>query len=704
MRFSLIALTLALVFCSCTQPPEPTTKPYEIDLDDTSGSPVDMRFLLEAPAGQGGFITTNGQGQLVKPGGSRFRIWGVNLSFEGNLPAKENAARYADLLARFGVNCIRVHHCDRPWPRGLIDDSGGNTRALHPEALERFDFFVNELKQRGIYVNLNLNVSRPFVEGDGVKDADKIGFGKGLTYFDPVLIKLQKEYAQQLLTHKNPYTGSEYRNEPAVVIVEMVNENSLMESWARGRLIGEQTTPTRTTWTDIPPSYAEDLDRLYAQYLRKLGKKPAPRLKPAEFATADKERFHTEARFYMGLERDFFTMMRDYLKNELGVRQLLVGTSAHAGAFSPYPLLASTSVLDIVDGHTYWQHPSYERDPATGKTLSWTIRNTPMVNEPLKSTVQTLSRNAVLGKPYTVSEVNHPYPSEYASEGIPILAAYGALHDWDGIFLYSFSHAPPRNWDGRLSFFDIRHDPVKMSQMAAGALLFLRGDVASAKTISKRSYTEEEVIESLRMSGNEAPIFDPAYAPVLPLIHAARISSFNAESPPQEAPVTNPIPSDTNELAWHLSGGGNGLVSVDAPRSQGLVGFVKENRIETLNLAAEVANGFCALTLHSLDGEPISESSKLLLATGSRVGMTGMVWNEERTTVTESGEPPATIETVVGRFVIRGLNGAAGATLHPLDGAGKPAGSKEMDCSGGECSVRIDAGEATPWYWIEVER
>lgn len=41
------------------------------------------------------------------------------------------------------------------------------------------------------------------------------------------MIELQKDYARQLLTHRNPYTGLEYRNDPAIVIVEINNENAL---------------------------------------------------------------------------------------------------------------------------------------------------------------------------------------------------------------------------------------------------------------------------------------------------------------------------------------------------------------------------------------------------------------------------------------------------------------------------------------------
>jgi len=78
--------------------------------------------------------------------------------------------------------------------------------------------------------------------------------------------------------------------------------------------------------------------------------------------------------------------------------------------------------------------------PATGRRAGFEIGNTPMVNDPRRSTVVQLSRSALAGQPYTVSEVNHPFPNAYACEGIPILAAYAALHDWDGVFWYTLGH------------------------------------------------------------------------------------------------------------------------------------------------------------------------------------------------------------------------------------------------------------------------
>ena len=439
----------------------------------------------------------------------------MNLTARATLPSREAAPQLADHLARCGVNCVRFHFLDRLAPHGLIDAGRDDTRTLDPGQLERLDFFVAQLKERGIYTNLNLNVGRTYKAGDGVRDHELLGFAKALTYFHPRLLELQKEYARQLLTHRNPHTGNEYRHEPAVALVELVNENSIVESWFSGRLLGKHTGKNPGTWTDIPASYEQELTELYNGFLREgipeeaLAKfradwklpatGPIPRLTPAEFAAAPVERFFTEASFYMELERRYFEDMRRYLRDELGVQSLLLGTADHNHGKSGYPLLTSTSLLDVVDGHVYWQHPRYLTDPASGRRAGFEIPNTPMVNDPQHSTVVQLSRSAMAGKPYTVSEVNHPFPNAYACEGIPLLAAYAALHDWDGVFWYTLAHdhlvgEPPR----AIGHFDLGPDPVKMTQLAAGALLFLRADVRPAAKTVTRSYTPEQVLLSLR--------------------------------------------------------------------------------------------------------------------------------------------------------------------------------------------------------------
>jgi len=721
MRSLIRAVFLFAALAGSLGAAEPPWKPFPVDWSKPADSPASVAFLLDAPAGKEGFVRAAGS-HLVRPSGSRFRIWGVNITARATLPAKEAAPLLAAHLARCGVNCVRFHFLDRPAPQGLIDAGRGDTRALDPAQLERLDYFVAQLKERGIYTDLNLNVGRTYKAGDAVRGHELLGFAKGLTLFDSRLIELQKEYARQLLTHRNPYTQAEYRSEPAVAIVELVNENSLVESWFSGRLLGKSTRKNPGTWTDIPASYERDLTGLLNRWLREHrspealarlraacgvpADAPIPRLRPAEFAAAAEERFHTEAEFYMDMERRYFDEMARYLRHELGVKPLVVATSDHNHSRSGYPLLTSTSRLDVVDGHVYWQHPRYLTDPATGRQTGFEIPNTPMVNDPLHSTVVQLSRTAVAGKPYTVSEVNHPFPSEYACEGIPILAAYAALHDWDGIFWYTLGHEDLIGERRRaIGHFDLGPDPVKMTQLAAGALIFARPDVRPATRTVGRSYSARQVRESLRLGWSESPYFTPGFPLALPLVHATRIDSLDGPpTAPLELAAGDPIVSDTGELAWSGAAARQGLVSVETPRSQALVGFCKDNPKTTKNLTARVDTPFCAITLGSLDQEPIARSGKLLLTATARVANSGMVWDSRRKTLEKWGTLPACIEPVAGTVSLQALEGATAVTATPLDATGRPLGPAVPAVRAGDGWDVPLGSPPTTWYFVSVTR
>ena len=695
-------------------------KPFTIDWRDNANSLVNLSFLLDAPAGKDGFVRAE-NGHLVKPNGKRFRIWGINFTGAACFPSKQDAPIVADHLARFGINCVRFHFLDSNWSASLFVKGRDDTRALDPQQLDRLDYFVAELKKRGIYTNLNLNVGRNYRKGDGVQDYEYLGLAKVVNYFDEHIQMLHKEYARQLLTHNNPYTKSQYRNEPAVLIVEIVNENSIVEAWFSDRLLGKNTQKRPGTWTDITPWYAEQLTKKYntwlkerlslaeLQELRKMaGVKEdelIPRLTKDQFDAAPKKRFHIEATFYMELEQNYFTQMYQYLKDKLAVKSLIVGTSDHNHWKTGYPLLTSTFRLDVVDGHVYWQHPSYFTDPAT-KRRTFSIRNTPMVNEPFDSTVVQLSRSAVAGKPYTVSETNHPFPNEYACEGVGILAAYSAFHDWDGIFFYTFEHKNPGEWEAKMpGHFEIRPDPVKMTNLAACAAIFLRGDVRPALKTIPRAYSMEQVRQGIRSPSSERPYFTQGFSLSIPLRHTTRIVSFD-DKPGQYPKVSkdNPVVSDTGELSWYLSQQEKGLVTIEAENSQALIGFVRDNKKALENLSAQVENEFCCIILTSLDGKPLPFSKKLLLAATARSANRGMEWNDKRTSLRNWGSAPTVIEPVKGKITLQNIREYKDVKVIPLDGAGKPL-VPLIEVNESMNGVEIPAGEpATTWYLINVER
>jgi len=713
-------MLLLLLLVGTTFAQHTEMKPFTVDWRENENSLVNLFFLLDAPAGKDGFIQIR-NGHLAKPDGERFRIWGVNFTAASCFPSKEDAPAVAEHLARFGINCVRFHFLDSSWAASLFVEGREDTRALNPQQLDRLDYFVAELKKQGIYTNLNLNVVRNYRKGDGVKDYEYLGVAKVVNYFDEHIQTLHKEYAEQLLTHYNPYTKSEYRYEPAVAVVELVNENSIVEAWFSDRLLGKNTNKRPGTWTDITAWYANELterynawlkERLSSTELKELRKmagvkedESIPRLTKEQFSATPKKWFQLEAAFYMELERDYFEKMYRYLKQELGLKSLIVGTSDHNHGKTGYPLLTSTSKLDVVDGHVYWQHPRYLTNPKT-KARTFSIPNTPMVNDPFNSTVVQLSRSAVAGKPYTISETNHPFPNEYACEGIGILAAYSAFQDWDGIFFYTFEHKDPKEWKANMpGHFEIRPDPVRITNLAAGALMFLRGDVRSALKTIPRSYSIDQVIEGIRAPFSESPYFTAGFSLSIPLRHATRIVGFD-DQPGQYPQVSkeSPIVSDTGELAWRYSPQGKGLVTVETERSQALIGFVKSNNSALKNLSAAVENGFCSITLSSLDGRPISSSERLLLVTTARSGNSGMSWDENRTSLSNWGSAPTVVEPVEGKVVLRNLESLQRIETIPLDGAGKALGNSVI-VHGVKGDFVLQIGQpATVWHLVRIQR
>jgi hypothetical protein len=704
-RLAVVALVLSIAG-RCSQSVGQSTDgmaPFSLDHRAAfrSQSPVDVSFLLDAPAGKHGFIQVK-DGHLATGDGQRIRFWGVNITdwSKGSrqIPSKEDAPFLAATLARFGVNCARFQFLDLETPRGLIDSHAQDSRTLDADQLDKEDFFIAELEKRGIYIDFNLLVGRPFKAADGVQDANLLRQGaKGTSLFDRRMIELQKEYAQQLLGHRNPYTKLRYTEDPGIAIVEINNENALNIGF-RG--------PS--------PFYQQELTEMYNNWLSKHrtseqiadlrniagvqgDQAPVPLMGGfrAVGATAPPARFYAEAEFYEDAQRDYFAEMSDYVKHTLGSRSLIIATADHSHSGSGYPILLATLPSDVIDGHTYWQHPEMY------------VRKSPMVNDPFNSTVVELSRSAIAGKPYTVSEVNNPYPSDFASEGIPILASYAALQDWDAIIWYTFEPKTDPAWKPYVGDpFDISLDPVKMPELAAGALAFLRGDIEKARSMAERSYTESQVFDSMLIPSTERPYYTLGFPLDLPLEREVRISSLDGPAtlhfPDARAP--DPILSDTRQLAWYHSSLRNGLVTVDAPRTQALIGFVKSNGKSVSNLAAEVENTFCTILLSSLDQKPIAQTSRLLLVAGGRVENTGQQWNTAGTDVTNWGGPPTLIEQVKGSLTLRHLEDARAVHLQPIDGAGQPQGPLIDAVKTGD-GWEIQLGKAvTTWYEITVGR
>ncbi|MFO7976710.1 MAG: carbohydrate binding domain-containing protein [Candidatus Hydrogenedentota bacterium] len=252
-KFFLWSLLAVVAFVSCPSDAQVSAEtpgyfPFWVPPFDNDASFTDMSFLNPEPAGASGRATIH-DGHFYDASGKQLRLMGSNLTFAGAFPPKEHAPKIAAQLRKLGINVVRFHHLDmHTAPRGIWEE---DRASFDPEQVDKLDWLIHHLKRNGIYINLNLHVSRTY---PGIPDdmPRAFRFGKAVDNFYPDFIQMQKDYARDLLTHQNPYTGMTYAKDPAVIVVELNNENALTDkSITDLRKLQEPFLSTLTTmWRD----------------------------------------------------------------------------------------------------------------------------------------------------------------------------------------------------------------------------------------------------------------------------------------------------------------------------------------------------------------------------------------------------------------------------------------------------------------------
>jgi hypothetical protein len=176
--------------------------------------------------------------------------------------------------------------------------------------------------------------------------------------------------------------------------------------------------------------------------------------------------------FLVATEKKFFDDMRDFIRRDLKCAAPVTGTIV----FGEHGRTAQLG-MDFIDSHAYWQHPTFPR--RNWDLNDWLIEQKALTAVPEYSTFKYMERDRVAGKPHTVTEYNHPAPNDYQGECVPLLLAWAAQRDVDGVWLYTYAHAAEsKGWDALNSFFDMRENPSKLGFMPLAPAIY-RDSVAS---------------------------------------------------------------------------------------------------------------------------------------------------------------------------------------------------------------------------------
>jgi hypothetical protein len=498
-------------------------KPYLMKNTDVGTGALDFSYLLDAPAGKHGFVSAK-DGKFRFENGKAIRFFGVNLVFGGAMPEKEVAVQIADRLAASGINMVRMHHVDSyqtgEQSNTLIDYSEGHSRKLHAENFDRMDYLVHELKQRGIYLHIDLFTLRRYLPGDGLEYEDELaGALKSVNYYNRRLIDLHKEFASLYLLHRNPYTGLRYIDEPAVAIVQLLNENGIFWDNAEAEA----------------PSYRKELDRRWNEWLQAkyqtrealdeawtrsdgtqgLGAGEDPALgnvaRPPigiwgerkisanrDYASVEgPARFAEHIDFLSQIEMAYIREMMDDLK-ELGVKCPINASNLPFGAAE----LRCLSLGEVAENNGYWNHPMGGfRVPVTfhDKEMHRTDPRQPQAEAFAQNLVSKLAIGRVTGKPFVVTEWNVSYPARFRADVMLMLASYAALQDWDGLLLFSYSHSGGKELneaEGFSGFFNSYNDPAVWGLAGVASALFQGRLVKEAANEVELAYTALDALNT----------------------------------------------------------------------------------------------------------------------------------------------------------------------------------------------------------------
>jgi hypothetical protein len=734
--------------------------------DDGSETAIDAGGVVPRTIADDSLVRTTADGHLAIAG-RRARFWGVNVAFGASFPEKTDAEHVAARMEKFGVNMVRFHHMDM---HSSADGSGIWTsvdpdRTLDPAQLDRLDFFVAQLKRHGIYVDLNLLVSRPFSRQASANlpaDLDQMTKWKQravLGFFDDAILQLQKDYARDLLTHVNAYTGKSYAQEPVVGFIEINNENGLVQAFLNGQL------------DDLPPFYRQELVTLWNNWLRskyrnhealitgwsdagngvafypdeRLGGKTGMRgfLKRGEAVARSENARKDWFRFLLQTEERYWRGMRDYLKETLGTRALLIGTIV--GCSTPN-LMAQ---FDVIDTHAYWEHPTFPDKNKPWDAVNWFVKNEAMVNHPDLATVGALAMRGVLNKPHIVTEYNHPHPNTFEAEAFPFLATYGALQDFDAVF--AFDYASDKKWDARapVNFFSVQQHPLKMATFIPSATAFLRGDIAPARDRFVTQLTRENEVAGLltakpwqlvdaRTGGVD--VLDALTRRVAIAVEGQSIPSDAVRVKPRAggssgqsggagqgaaaalAPAGGVFVSDTGQIRWDTTQAGRGYVTVDTPGTKLLYGFIGERSFDLtggvgIKPKATLQQGFAVIGLTSMDAPSLTNATRVVITAVGTGTTTGAGWRTHPnawitfpppqginlTLQQEWGTAPFRAEGIGATITLPFPSGRV--RVWSLDPTG--AHARELPVAalsgGAQSSITIQAGYKALWYEAQIK-
>lgn len=702
--------------------------PLPITPTATGTDELSLADWLDAPAGKHGRVKSDGAHLTVN--GKRTRLWGINLCYSDCAPPKELAIKRAEFYARNGINAVRLHkYADGPGWAGI--QAPGSYVEFDREAVDRMDFFVAELKKRGIYVKLSPTFivalgpddvrTVPYLRefGEVPKPGERLRTMHGSIYLSREIQDLQIEQTRRILQHRNPYTGLTYAQDPAVAIVEMYNEDSAlffgtMERLQKVPTLRQRASAAFSAWlrrkygTEAKLKEAwgnEALNSFTAEGFTGeslTGGTIVPAgnpwfFDPDQLSGSQKfraVRLRDTMRFLYETQNEFYDRFLAAIRQAGYAGEVLTSNWIAGRAYSHFYNLHSDARVGMIDRHNYF-----------GGRDGDLIADGSMLQKPGMGMLST-GMNQVSNRPFSLSEWIHVFPNEWGAEGPAILGAYGmGLQGWDVSFI--FQNRDNGEWSDRIGRdqWDATA-PQVMGLFPAVSRQVLRGDVRESELVIPRYVTVDDLLRGdlgfddqgdatgdIKTSGSRTvPIESLAVGrSVVEFTQTARATpTFNVDQFLRDGALV----SSTGQLAW--TAGRNrkdGWFRIDTPGTQAVVGFTPEQDVALSDVTIRPRSRFAAIyvTAPERDGK-LAESRRWLVTALARARNTGM--EIDGPVLLSQGKAPILLEPVRTTLTLK----RPGAAVHILDANGRRTGRRVPVENG---VAHLDTGrDGSPWYLV----
>ncbi len=675
-----------------------------------AGTALDFSSMLDAPAGKYGFArNVGGHIEFERLPGMPQRFYGANLCYAVNYLEGDDLRHLVDEFARMGYNIVRLHHYDH-----ILAPKGGGE--LDQAMLARLDAVAAAFKARGIYITLDLFTRRL---APTLPSADKRltrNDYKALVWADETAEADFLAFATNFLSHVNPHTGLAWKDDPAIIDLDLVNEDSLF---------------------DVIKNNSEALQRYAGLFREWLGEHPDFAADPPDVSTPEGR----EDRRWKAFLVEFYTEAYRRIAWKLraaGVRQMLSDLN-HVTTLATNLQRPS---LDIVENHFYCRHPKF---PGGGWGFPAVVGVHSSISE-FGGPLADAFRTRLMDKPFLVTEFDYPIPNPHAAEGGFLVGAYAASQDWSGLVRFDWAHTlkavkPP--YQDTPGFFAISTDPLRRLSDIPAILFFRRGDVRTATNavpfvVSGTAFSDPgeeppEPGEALNRLGLVARIGTAVVGPDGPASVPGSVPLALADVRPPNADATTTVIGTQDAAAGYRAYAKAAGIPADAAsdpeaglwRSETgeleLVGPASRFRAVThrseafllepgdastggIASAKNAGDAPCAVLAAALDDKPLAMSDRILLLGLSQSLPAGCAFSDERReTVEDWGKGPMLVRRIsIDVALRRDLNGF---TLYPLlpDGTRLPATSLPAPDETGVMRLRLDTAKALAWELVREE-